>query len=217
MSTPSPFRPFIAISLRSALVSYARARFSWLGSPPARPRLPAGGRLHDLSAWSVGLTMRVLAIKDVRNLKFTVERGSQTLEKQVLCLPAELWTCQRQVGAELERLQTSKHAKLGRAAYIALQRQYTGDPEAMPTSIPESLLRVARVTGDSKLEVGDLLLAIEVTGDAQDARLIRLTTIKQLANKINELCSYEGSKLHCWVYRAGKLQELWLRAKRVML
>jgi hypothetical protein len=159
-------------------------------------------------------------------LKLALERDGRPLELPVEALTASQWAIVRQSGLDLEDLPFAADPKLVQDAATALQRRFTGDSNAVPTEFPEQVVRVRRLHPRLQAEKvavqpGDLLLAVDLErttteGDATALRRFgKVADVQALFNDRN-LGSYEGTRFHCWLYRAGAITVVEIEAKRLL-
>lgn len=190
--------------------------------PAKRAGIELGDRIVSLDGdtirWSVDLTMRLLERRGGQELRFAIDRDGKRLEKKVTCLSAPVWACQRQLGVELELVRASDEGDLVRDAAVAMHRKYANDPSATPNVIPESLVRVTRITREEDpLRKGDLLLGVELVREPNGSSLERFERVREVQKTVNDYGVYEGSTFGFWVYRNGKVEVIQTTAKRLFL
>ncbi|MCA8969876.1 MAG: trypsin-like peptidase domain-containing protein [Planctomycetes bacterium] len=191
-------------------------------TPAARAGIRAGDVITAIDGhplrWSIDLTMRMLEKKGGDIARLELRRGEETLTKEVACYAADVWACQRQLGASLERIATSGELDTVHRAITALTRRYTNDKAATPTSLPEFVVRVVDAFGeDAVLQKGDLILAAEFVGERGEGKLDRFESVREIQICIDAHSTYEGTKMTFWIYRDDKVHVLNVPVKRLFL
>jgi S1-C subfamily serine protease len=201
--------------------------------PAARAGAQKGDAVLSLDgepvAWSVGFQLAVREADPASTIRLGVERGERRIALDIDALSAAQWSVFRQIDAEVDALTFRDDAERVSATSIAFYRAFTGDPTAEPSMIPGSLVRLARVhpkltEGDEDsrvdLQVGDLLLGVQLDerqASGSAGQLIRFATVEDVKDCFNAYGTYEGAVFRAWIERDGKVQQIDLPARRIML
>ena len=192
--------------------------------PAARAGLQVGDHIvrFDKTAitWSVGFARRLLATSTERACELDIERAGKPIVVTVQPLTAPAWAVLLQTGIEAEQVPFEREPELVRAASLALHRKFSGDARSEPISLLPSVVRVLRTVSED-LRPGDLLLGVEFRQEgttAEASTLRRFTTLEAVQACFDDPAtgSYEGKRYPCWVFRAGAVEVVSLRAKRLM-
>ncbi|MDA1221301.1 MAG: trypsin-like peptidase domain-containing protein [Planctomycetota bacterium] len=201
--------------------------------PAARAGVERGDRIVSLDGgevtWSVGFQLAVREADDDAPVALGIERGGQKSQLDVDALSATQWSVFRQIDAEVDALSFREDADRVRESAIAFYRAFTGDPNAAPSMIPGSLVRVTRLhpkltdgEEDNRvdLRVGDLLLGVQLDerqASGSAGQLIRFATVEDVKDCFNAYSTYEGARFRAWIERGGEVQQIDLPARRIML
>lgn len=201
--------------------------------PAARAGVERGDRIVSLDGgdvtWSVGFQLAVRETDDAAPVTLGIERDGRRSQLDVDALSAAQWSVFRQIDAEVDALSFREDADRVRESAIAFYRAFTGDPNAAPSMIPGSLVRVTRLhpkltdgEEDSRvdLRVGDLLLGVQLDerqASGSAGQLIRFATVADVKDCFNRYSTYEGAKFRAWIERDGEVQQIDLPARRIML
>jgi S1-C subfamily serine protease len=194
--------------------------------PAARADLRTGDRIGALGGtpitWSPGFAMELRRCNASAPVRIDIDRGGARVAIDVAPMPANVWAVIRQTGIECRR--TAFHASPDIAAAVTeLQRQFTGDRDAVVPVMPEAVVRVERVHAGGQpegvdLRAGDLILAAElVDRDTQARVLVRFEDPGDLQRLFNErlLGDYEGAEFTCWIARGAQARQVEITAKRL--
>jgi hypothetical protein len=139
-------------------------------------------------------------------------------------MAAERWAVVRQSGLLVRDFGYGEDAERVRGAAIALHREFTGDRNGEPQSIPQQVVVVDKVIpgeqpDDVELAPGDFLLACEFVTDKGDAvrkDIGSVTALRDLWND-RELGGYDRAQARwkCWVARGSFVYVVELRANRL--
>ncbi len=136
----------------------------------------------------------------------------------------ERWAVVRQSGLLVRDFGYADDPDRVRAAAIALHREFTGDRNGEPQSIPLQVVAIDKVIPGEQpdgvdLAPGDFLLACEFVTDKGDAVRKDVGSVAALRDLWNdrELGDYDRqqSRWKCWVARGGKVRAVELRANRL--
>ena len=239
--------------LRSVLLSPQKLRSCWLGmtvsdlppdgdagpgiavetidgfGPAGQAGLQVGDVIRSMDGraprWSVGFAMDLLGKGADRELVFELQRGSSRITRPVRPWSAQRWAVFRQTGLVLNDLPLSDDPEAVRAAAVAFTRRFTGDANAAPGLIPESLIAIQRVLpsvteAGAEVQAGDLLLGVQLgeeRADGDATRLVRFERIRDAQRCFNRHGDYAGHEFSAWIYRDGEIRVVTLNAKRLML
>ncbi len=171
--------------------------------------------------WSGDFALAWSHIDGGATVSVEFERDGKREVRKVTPLSAAAWAVFRQVGLDVSELGIGDDAAKVRAAAIAMDRQFTGDPTAVPSEFPASCVRVVRVhpavEGAVDVRPGDLVLGVVLRSEGADAeQLLRFQRVEDVQRCVNEHSTYEGETFRTWLYRDGAVRLVELTAKRLM-
>jgi hypothetical protein len=175
-------------------------------------------------AWSVGWAMALLGKDPARKVTLEFERKGKRVKQESKLWPAAVHALCRQTMVVTGELSARAEGKLVREAAVEFYRKFTGDPQAAPTTLPATLVRVERLhpqlaEDGVDLKVGDLLLGVELVSETASGdvrRLVRFERVGEMVKCFQEHASYEGTEFRTWVWRDGAARQVELRAKRLL-
>ncbi|MBI5852901.1 MAG: trypsin-like peptidase domain-containing protein, partial [Planctomycetes bacterium] len=175
--------------------------------------------------WSVGWAMQVLKTAPDLAVDLGLERDGALLEKAVAPLSAAAWAVFRQTDCVTSELSIADDPERVHKVTLAFWRRFTGDPNAEPSTIPASLVRVDRVhprlvEANVDLKEGDLLLGIQLAeqiASGEAGRIVRFEHVGDVQRCIDATSSYEGVEHRAWIARGDEVAVITLPAKRLML
>ena len=196
--------------------------------PAAEAGIRPGDRLLSIDGepvrWSVGYAMQRLELEAGRSVIVEIERGGSSERAEVTPWSAAARAVARQTGLEVEEVSGRDEPGLVRSAAVAALRHFSGDPTAVPRSIPDSMVRVVRSasapSSAAAAEAGDLLVGVVLSAvrvqQGEDDRLVSFETTDDVQRCFGEYSSYEGEWFTALVYRDGAVRQILLRAVRLL-
>jgi S1-C subfamily serine protease len=196
--------------------------------PAAAAGVRSGDRIKALAGvaitWGPGFARTLAGLPAGQPASLALERAGAPLAVEVTPMAAERWAVVRQSGLLVRDFGYGEDAERVRGAAIALHREFTGDRNGEPQSIPQQVVVVDKVIPgeqqqDLDLEPGDFLLACEFVTDKGDAvrkDIGSVTALRDLWND-RELGGYDRAQARwkCWVARGSFVYVVELRANRL--
>ena len=196
--------------------------------PAAAAGVKSGDRIAALGGtaitWGPGFALTLLRLPAEQATKLELERAGAKLAVDVAPMAPERWAVVRQSGLLVRDFGYADDPDRVRAAAIALHREFTGDRNGEPQSIPLQVVAIDKVIPGEQpdgvdLAPGDFLLACEFVTDKGDAVRKDVGSVAALRDLWNdrELGDYDRqqSRWKCWVARGGKVRAVELRANRL--
>ncbi|MEO0480800.1 MAG: trypsin-like peptidase domain-containing protein [Planctomycetota bacterium] len=169
--------------------------------------------------WSVDFSLLRRSLEGGEPVELEFEVEGATVSKTLTSLPHDIWLVQRELGLEIAPLTIRDDADRIREAAVALYRNIVGDPEAEPRQIPGRVLEVKRVFAGDKVEAGDLLLGVRLTGRVRSggaAQIVRFGAAREIHDFVNEHAAYEGSTFEVFLYREGEVLVVPIGMRRLL-
>lgn len=201
--------------------------------PAALAGVQSGDRITSFAGtaitWSPGFA-KTLALQTAgTELPLEVDRAGQKKSLTIKPMAPEVWGIIKQSGMLVRDLQYAEDPDRVRLAAIALHRAFTGDKAGAPRAIPEQAVVIERVfaqdQGNSDMQPGDLLLAIEFRNATDDrpvleaidsAAELRDIFSDRLIGKTKGKDHYKfAAEYKAWVARGNEVLVITVRAKRL--
>jgi S1-C subfamily serine protease len=196
--------------------------------PAAAAGVRSGDRIKAFAGvaitWGPGFARTLAGLPAGQPAPLALERAGAPLAVEVTPMAAERWAVVRQSGLLVRDFGYGEDPERVRGAAIALHREFTGDRNGEPQSIPQQVVVVDKVIPgeqqqDLDLEPGDFLLACEFVTDKGDAvrkDIGSVTALRDLWND-RELGGYDRAQARwkCWVARGSFVYVVELRANRL--
>jgi len=196
--------------------------------PAAAAGVKSGGGITALGgtaiAWGPGFALTLLRLPAEQPAKLELERAGAKVAVDVAPMAPERWAVVRQSGLLVRDFAFADDPDRVRAAAIALHREFTGDRNGEPQSIPLQVVAVDKVIlGEQPdgvdIAAGDFLLACEFVTDKGDAVRKDIGSVAALRDLWNdrELGDYDRQQARwkCWVARGAAVRIVELRANRL--
>ncbi|MBM3973028.1 MAG: trypsin-like serine protease [Planctomycetes bacterium] len=196
--------------------------------PAAAAGVKSGDRITALGgtaiAWGPGFALTLLRLPAEQPAKLELERAGAKVAVDVAPMAPERWAVVRQSGLLVRDFAFADDPDRVRAAAIALHREFTGDRNGEPQSIPLQVVAVDKVIlGEQPdgvdIAAGDFLLACEFVTDKGDAVRKDIGSVAALRDLWNdrELGDYDRQQARwkCWVARGAAVRIVELRANRL--
>ncbi|MFN9442314.1 MAG: trypsin-like peptidase domain-containing protein [Planctomycetota bacterium] len=196
--------------------------------PAAAAGVRSGDRVTALAGipitWGPGFARTLMGLTAEQPVALALERAGAPLAVDVKPLAAERWAVVRQSGLLVRDFGYGEDPERVRGAAIALHREFTGDRNGEPQSIPQQVVAIEKVIpgeqpDDVELAPGDFLLACEFVTDKGDAVRKDIASVAALRDLWNdrELGDYDRAQARwkCWIARGEFVYVAELRANRL--
>lgn len=193
--------------------------------PAARAGVRSGDRVVALGGtgitWSPGFARTLLQQAPGVDVELRLERGGQPVSISLAPLAAEVWALVRQSGLQCRDVPFAASPDRIRAAEAALAKEWWTDPAPAPAQVVIVDRICKRYREDQAIEVGDLLLAVELPASSPGVTIRkRITGVAMLRDLFNDmdLSAYEEAGGHvwtCWIERGGAVRAVELYSHRL--
>ena len=172
---------------------------------------------------SIDFVQMLLAAKAGEPITLQIERDGERLVKKAIPLSNAVWKIFRQSGIEVTPVDYRRQSELVRAASVALHRKYSGDSTGQPMELMVGALRVVQVhPGEQKrgldIRADDLLLGVSMQIEdvhTKRTELVRFQKLADVSRSFDSLAKYEAQNWECWVFRDGKIRQVWVPVLKV--
>lgn len=196
--------------------------------PAAVAGVKSGDRIKAFGGtpitWGPGFALTLARLPAEQPVSLALERAGAPLAVDVRPMAAERWAVVRQSGLFVRDFGFGEAPERVRGAVIALHREFTGDRNGEPQSIPPQVVAIEKVIpgeqpDDVELAPGDFLLACEFVTDKGDAVRKDIASVAALRDLWNdrELGDYDRAQARwkCWIARGEFVYVAELRANRL--
>jgi len=160
-----------------------------------------------------------------RPFTLEVKRDGKTKRLTLEPLTDASWAVFKRANFAVKVVSYGDAGKQLKAASIAAYREYTGEPEGVPTHLMESGLMVTHVhpgaaSNGMDMEKGDVIIGLlkkERQMNLEDRHVLeRITTLKRMLDVVRANATKEGKEFELWVVRDNNVIKAKVLAKKFL-